>query len=553
MPYRIGAPATGVAAGIALGLLVSDGHLLEIAVAGALGLGLLSLTLLFPAQHRLALAALVAIGLSVHLAAVVGIDVGLRAVGLDGFVTGDDRGYARASWAIAEGLRGGATTLDWQTQGYLLGPFVYVEAGIFFLLRSPNALVVEMVNGAFAVVVMLLTFDATRRLFGFRAAVIAALLVVCFPSIVVWTSLNLKDALGLLLLSFAIWAIVRFQLVPGWRALAVVTLGVLGVWSFRSDIVILPLLGLAFAFLLTRRLSGRMYLQPVVVGVILGCVISLLLDLGGSRHTLAEALRRLEARREVSAEGARTAMVDPIVRLRARDGDTFLVLPQPSPIASFNVVHVTPGAQITVASPDIKAPSSAPVALQVRPGDVVVVGTPDRTAAPLASATPLAISPSRPVMVVPATESDADVIGRTVQYFPAGLAYAFLAPFPWMLSRAVDVATVPDVLVWYLVISAGSFAVWFNRRRLDRVVPIAAIVIVGLVGLALGEGNVGTLYRHRAMVIPPAAVLAGGGLVAASRSLRGLLRVSANSSRRPDSLRRLLGVWQDLVRQWGPH
>src|SRR5206468_2707595 len=67
---------------------------------------------------------------------------------------------------------------------------------------------------ALAIVAALLIFDTTRRLFGRTAGFVAAALVAFMPSLILWSSLNLKDALTIALAMLAVWAAVRFQSRP---------------------------------------------------------------------------------------------------------------------------------------------------------------------------------------------------------------------------------------------------------------------------------------------------------------------------------------------------
>jgi len=76
---------------------------------------------------------------------------------------------------------------------------------------------------------------------------------------------------------------------------------------------------------------------------------------------------------------------------------------------------------------------------------------------------------------------------------------------------------VPDMLLWYGLLAAVPWTLWRARRQWRSWSPLFLFVGGILLILALTEGNVGTLYRHRAMVIPFVAVLAAPSLVAAGR------------------------------------
>ncbi len=111
-------------------------------------------------------------------------------------------------------------------------------------------------------------------------------------------------------------------------------------------------------------------------------------------------------------------------------------------------------------------------------------------------------------------QSEENVGIRTIAYLPKGLAYALFAPFPWDLRRTLDALTVPEMLTWYVLFVAAVWTAWIDRRRWRTLAPLLAFVIGMMFVFALAEGNVGTLFRHRGMVIPTVAVLAAPTLVA---------------------------------------
>jgi hypothetical protein len=118
---------------------------------------------------------------------------------------------------------------------------------------------------------------------------------------------------------------------------------------------------------------------------------------------------------------------------------------------------------------------------------------------------------------VPITAQPDDVAlapGRTLTYLPIGLAYAIFAPFPLFARRLQEIVAAPEMLVWYALVAGGATTIWRERRRWFDLAPLVLVIGGLMVVLALAEGNVGTLFRHRAMVIPFAASLASPSFVA---------------------------------------
>lgn len=96
---------------------------------------------------------------------------------------------------------------------------------------------------------------------------------------------------------------------------------------------------------------------------------------------------------------------------------------------------------------------------------------------------------------------------------PIVLPYVLWAPFPWQATRLRDFAAMPETLAWYAVQVLVVVALVYGRTRWREfflpVVYAGGLILV----FSVIEGNVGTIYRHRAMLFPAAFPLAAmGGL-----------------------------------------
>ena len=101
---------------------------------------------------------------------------------------------------------------------------------------------------------------------------------------------------------------------------------------------------------------------------------------------------------------------------------------------------------------------------------------------------------------------------RTLSTLPCAFGHVFFAPFPWSVRRALDLPVVPEMLLWYAALGGSLFVLLRFRRLWRRLVPLAFFVGGAMLVFALAEGNVGTLFRHRAMVIPFVLILASPAL-----------------------------------------
>jgi hypothetical protein len=101
-----------------------------------------------------------------------------------------------------------------------------------------------------------------------------------------------------------------------------------------------------------------------------------------------------------------------------------------------------------------------------------------------------------------------------IRNLPIVMPYVLWAPFPWKATRPRDLAVVPESLVWYGVEALVVLALVVYGRSRWRELFMPVVFAGGLVLVfAAIEGNVGTIYRHRSMLMPSAFTLAAlGGL-----------------------------------------
>jgi 4-amino-4-deoxy-L-arabinose transferase-like glycosyltransferase len=113
-------------------------------------------------------------------------------------------------------------------------------------------------------------------------------------------------------------------------------------------------------------------------------------------------------------------------------------------------------------------------------------------------------------------------ISRDVRHFPRGLSVMLLEPFPWASLGGFQLRLAQlELLLWLPLIAlaaVGLSAAYRRRRELSFLVLTAGAV---LIVYALGEGNLGTAYRHRSELVPALAVLAALGAPRIVRSWRG--------------------------------
>ena len=417
---RLLAAGTGLCGGAAAGFLLTDGDPVVLVIAVLYVVVALYVSFaIVPREARFTVLSVVGFAIALRIAAAVGLYDGLLAAGRGGFVTGDDAAYADLSSRLARLLHGEAAPFDYPAESYLLGTYVYLETAVFYLF-GPKVLVVELMNAMMGGLLVTFVFEIARRLFiDVRAGVVAAALVTVYPSLVLWSALNLKDSLSLLIIGIVLWLIVIYQTRHHW-------------WLVPASFV--PLLPLA---------SLRDY---IFVGLALVIPASVILAPG-----------------------------DPRARERIAPDVVALVLSAVLLVSSFSIASAS------------TVPSLSDLE-QERAG----MGAGANTNF--------------------ASQCSGDATGssvlRTIRDLPCAAGFVLFAPFPWSVRRILDLLPIPEMIVWYIALVGGVLVLARYRRSWQSLVPLVLYVGGTLLVFMLTEGNVGTLYRHRAMVIPFVLIVA---------------------------------------------
>jgi hypothetical protein len=117
--------------------------------------------------------------------------------------------------------------------------------------------------------------------------------------------------------------------------------------------------------------------------------------------------------------------------------------------------------------------------------------------------------------------SDADVstVGGALALLPTGLLYFFFAPFPWQIGSIRQSLAVPESIYFYTLFPGiVSGIAYLARKHLIESVGVLLVTMTVTFGYAIGQGNVGTLYRHKAQVMGFYYAFAAIGLEARRRN-----------------------------------
>jgi hypothetical protein len=116
---------------------------------------------------------------------------------------------------------------------------------------------------------------------------------------------------------------------------------------------------------------------------------------------------------------------------------------------------------------------------------------------------------------------------ETLRYLARAAASYLTVPRPWDVQSRTAALYIPEQVIWYVLAALAAIGVLFGFRR-DPIVTglLIAHALLIAAASAFTDGNVGTLVRHRGLVLPYLVWLSGVGAC----ELLTLLRSSHSSS-----------------------
>ncbi len=101
---------------------------------------------------------------------------------------------------------------------------------------------------------------------------------------------------------------------------------------------------------------------------------------------------------------------------------------------------------------------------------------------------------------------------KFIFFIPIAILVGWLAPFPWQIGSLPQITVIPEMLLYYLLLPV-MFLGWgfIMKHKTGEGGIITVYIFIMMLVLSFAEGNIGTLFRHRAMVLPFMFVLIGIG------------------------------------------
>ena len=111
-------------------------------------------------------------------------------------------------------------------------------------------------------------------------------------------------------------------------------------------------------------------------------------------------------------------------------------------------------------------------------------------------------------------------------FLPVGLVHILFAPFPWQMRNLQQIATLPDMLIWWALVPFLFYGLF--RAVKDRFAESSVLIIFSFLlasAYAISVGALGTVYRQRTQFVVFLVVFGAFGVVRWFRRRRDRARM----------------------------
>jgi hypothetical protein len=335
----------------------------------------------------------------------VAVALVLEWTGFSSRLAPDEETYASTGWGTALYWAGQVSVPHWRMGTNQPLGYFYLNAASFYVFGH-TAIPLKLLNALMGAFCVRYVYLIARELFGVAVARRSAVFGAFFPSLILWSAVNIRDVWVIFLILYVSWK--SLQVVRGHSTLALISvaLAIYAITFFRDYLFFVVALPPLVAFLIGGRGNvGRNFIVALLAAF---TVVFLLQHGAGSSAAERMSLESMSRVRQDMAFG----------------GSAY----------SENV--------------DISTP------------------------------------------------------GRALTFLPLGIAYFLFSPFPWQITSLLKLFSLPEMLLIYRLAPAMLRGIRHTiRTRFREALQILLLTALLTISYALGEGNVGTLYRHRAQAI----------------------------------------------------
>lgn len=231
----------------------------------------------------------------------------IQVAGLQGFFSLDNISYDIWGYAQMMVWQGDQSFVGETYQGGENWAMPYFVAAIYTIIGR-NMLAVQFVNGVIGAATAPVIYLCAHHIFqNRRVARITAILIVVFPSLVLWSSLGLKDAPILLLLALTMYATLKVESRLSVKYLLIIAAALLGVLSLRFYVFYMLIVAIAgYFFIGSRPSSTNDLMRQVTIVILVGLMTTYVLVLRRADAQL-DNLVNLEAVQATRSDLAKSA------------------------------------------------------------------------------------------------------------------------------------------------------------------------------------------------------------------------------------------------------
>lgn len=182
----------------------------------------------------------------------LGLHLYSLSIGRDGSIFYDDAGIPRLAWRITQYYKGASKSIyDPLGERNFYTNFL----SILFYFFGFSYLTAKMFNVLFGALTAIFIYFISKEIFNRKIAKLSAVLVAFFPSLILWSVVNLKDSLVILLISVILWATVKFQKGYQLKYFPFIFFPLIILFDLREFLVLLFVPILIFVFIVTSKIK----------------------------------------------------------------------------------------------------------------------------------------------------------------------------------------------------------------------------------------------------------------------------------------------------------
>lgn len=361
-----------------------------------------------------------------------------------GFFLGrDDYNYSANAWGIVEewkriGSFPPKEVIDWvclhysaNTTGYdYWNSFVYYVTG-----KSPFTMF--FINCLVGTLTAIFAYFIARRLFDRKSARISCAICMFWPSLVFWSTLNLKGLITVLLIMILVWCWVNLAYNFRFRYFLIIPPCFLALYHFRDAASFLMFFVLIFVLILTLAIKVKLKIKLFVISLfILILPFSIKIIEGQPKlKELKDNVLLITLKQDATSIRSFLKQADYLRKMRNEYAESAFLQN-----ADFS--------------------------------------------------TPLGLAKALPI----------------------SLLFVLFAPFPWHLGGQLQAFGAAEMLLFYpLVFYIFRGFLYCFKNKWKESAFIISFIILSILSMAMLEGNVGTIFRHREIILPFMFIFAGIG------------------------------------------